>query len=119
MISSIRMDDGPLTVHDFERLRRSPHQIILSSCDSGRLASVGSDELLGLAAALLPLGTAGIVASCVPVNDEAVVPLMLALHEGMRAGLTMAEALRDARRAPPHDAVHQAAGWAFSAIGAA
>lgn len=119
MFSSLRMDDGPLTVHDFERLRRSPHQIILSSCDSGRLASVGSDELLGLAAALLPLGTAGIVASCVPVNDEAVVPLMLALHEGMRAGLTMAEALRDARRAPPNDAVHRAAGWAFSAIGAA
>ncbi|WP_433239928.1 CHAT domain-containing protein [Streptosporangium sp. CA-135522] len=119
MFSSLRMDDGPLTVHDFERLRRSPHQIILSSCDSGRLASVGADELLGLATALLPLGTAGIVASCVPVNDEAVVPLMLALHERMRAGRTMAGALLDARRTMPHDAAHQATGWAFSAIGAA
>ncbi|WP_425581706.1 CHAT domain-containing protein [Streptosporangium vulgare] len=46
-------------------------------------------------------GTAGIVASSVPVDDEAVVPLMLALHEGLRRGLSMAEALRDARLAMP------------------
>nr|WP_260407914.1 CHAT domain-containing protein [Planomonospora venezuelensis] len=119
MFSSLRMDDGPLIVHDFERMHRSPYRIVLSSCDSGRLAPVGAEELLGLATALLPLGTAGIVASCVPVNDEAVVPLMLALHEGMRTGRTMAEALLEARRALPRDAVHQATGWAFSAIGAA
>lgn len=103
----------------FGQLSRSPYRIILSSCDSGRLAAVGADELLGLATALLPLGTAGIVASCVPVNDEATVTLMLALHEGLRTGRTMAEALRDARLAMPCDAVHQATGWAFSAIGAA
>ncbi|MEU7413007.1 CHAT domain-containing tetratricopeptide repeat protein [Streptomyces sp. NPDC042638] len=119
LFSALRMADGPLIVHDFERLARSPYRIILSSCDTARLASVGADELLGLVTALLPLGTAGVVASSAPVNDAAVVPLMLALHKGLGAGLSLAEALRDARASLPGDTVHQATGWAFAAFGAA
>ncbi|WP_051113483.1 CHAT domain-containing protein [Streptomyces davaonensis] len=119
LFSALRMSDGPLIVHDFERLDRSPYRIILSCCDTARFASVGADELLGLVTALLPLGTAGVVACTAPVNDEAVVPLMLALHKGLGAGLSLAQALRDARAAVPADAVHQATGWAFSAFGAA
>ncbi|MEV6118458.1 CHAT domain-containing protein [Streptomyces sp. NPDC052109] len=119
LFSALRMADGPLIVHDFERLTRSPYRIILSSCDTARLASVGADELLGLVTALLPLGTAGVVASSAPVNDAAVVPLMLALHKGLDTGLSLAEALRDARTTLPGDAVHQATGWAFAAFGAA
>ncbi|MEU1055288.1 CHAT domain-containing tetratricopeptide repeat protein [Streptomyces sp. NPDC005876] len=119
LFSSLRMADGPLIVHDFERLDRSPYRIILSCCETARCASVGADELLGLVTALLPLGTAGVVACSAPVNDAAVVPLMLALHKGLGAGLSLAEALRDARASLPGDAVHQATGWAFSAFGAA
>ncbi|CAM5711131.1 CHAT domain-containing protein [Streptomyces violaceorubidus] len=119
LFSSLRMADGPLIVHDFERLDRSPYRIILPCCDTARFASVGADELLGLVTALLPLGTAGVVACTAPVNDAAVVPLMLALHKGLEAGLSLAEALRDARASLPGDAVHQATGWAFSAFGAA
>jgi hypothetical protein len=119
MFSSLQMDDGPLIVHDLERLRSAPYRIILSSCDSGTLEPVGADELLGLATALLPLGTAGIVASSVPVHDEAVVPLMVALHQALRSGRGLAEALRDARATLPSSALHQATGWSFSAIGAA
>ncbi|MEU6769902.1 CHAT domain-containing protein [Streptomyces sp. NPDC046759] len=119
LFSALRMADGPLIVHDFERLARSPYRIILSSCDTARLASVGADELLGLVTALLPLGTAGVVASSAPVNDAAVVPLMLALHKGLDTGMSLAEALRDARATLPGDPVHQATGWAFAAFGAA
>ncbi|MFG2516393.1 CHAT domain-containing protein [Streptomyces sp. NPDC048584] len=119
MFSSLRMADGPLIVHDFERLDRSPYRIILSCCDTARFASVGADELLGLVTALLPLGTAGVVACSSPVNDAAVVPLMGALHKGLGAGLSLAEALRDARASLPSDAVHRATGWAFSAFGPA
>ncbi|MET9357565.1 CHAT domain-containing protein [Streptomyces sp. NPDC006617] len=119
LFSSLRMADGPLIVHDFDRLDRSPYRIILPCCDTARFASVGADELLGLVTALLPLGTAGVVACTAPVNDAAVVPLMLALHKGLEAGLSLAEALRDARAALPGDAVHQATGWAFTAFGAA
>ncbi|WP_405743091.1 CHAT domain-containing tetratricopeptide repeat protein [Streptomyces sp. NBC_00028] len=119
LFSSLRMADGPIVVHDFERLARSPYRIILSCCDTARFASVGADELLGLVTALLPLGTAGVVACTAPVNDAAVVPLMLALHQALSTGLSLAEALRDARAALPGDATHQATGWAFSAFGAA
>ena len=77
-----------------------------------------ADELLGLSAALLPLGTAGVVASIVPVNDEAVVELMLAFHRGLRGGASMAGALRDARHAMPADPLRQATAWSFVAIGA-
>ncbi|WP_282701758.1 CHAT domain-containing tetratricopeptide repeat protein [Streptomyces sp. CC219B] len=119
LFSALRMADGPIVVHDFERLDRSPYRIILSCCDTARFASVGADELLGLVTALLPLGTAGVVACSAPVNDAAVVPLMVALHKGLSSGLSLAEALRDARAALPDDAVHRATGWAFTAFGAA
>jgi len=118
LFSSLRLDDGPLTVHDLERLRRAPYRLVLSSCDSGLLAPVGADELLGLASSLVPLGTVGIVASVVPVNDRAVVPLMLALHERLRHGATLAESLRDARRDLGPDPVMAATGWSFVALGA-
>jgi CHAT domain-containing protein len=98
LFSSLRLDDGPLTVYDLERLRRGPRRLVLPSCDSGVAAPAGADEVLGLASSLIPLGTTGIVASVVPVNDEAVVPLMIALHRELRAGASLAEALRDARR---------------------
>jgi len=119
LFSSLRMDDGPLTVHDFERLRQAPHRLILPSCDSARLAPAGADELLGLTAALLPLGTVGIVASVGPVNDEATVGLMLALHDGLRQGMTTAEALRAARATAPGDPLATATAWSFVALGAA
>ncbi len=97
LFSSLLLDDGPLTVYDLERLHRAPYRLVLSSCDSGQVAAVGADEVLGPATALLRLGTAGIVASVVPVNDAAAVPVMVALHDGLRRGLSLAEALRAAR----------------------
>jgi hypothetical protein len=118
LFSSLRLDDGPLTVHDFERLRRAPYQMVLSSCDSGVLAPAGADELLGLTSSLVPLGTAGIVASVGPVNDQATVELMLALHRHLRKGATLAAALRDARAAAAADPVAVATGWSFIALGA-
>ncbi len=47
MFSSLRMVDGPLTVHDLERLRSAPHRLVLSACESGVAASVGSPKSLG------------------------------------------------------------------------
>jgi tetratricopeptide (TPR) repeat protein len=117
LFSSLRMDDGPLTVHDLERLRRAPYRLILSTCDSGVLAPAGADELLGLASTLAPLGTAGIVASVVPVNDQATVELMLALHRELRRGATLGQALRDARSGMGGGPVQTATGWSFIALG--
>jgi CHAT domain-containing protein len=118
LFSALRLDDGPLTVHDFERLRRAPYRVVLSSCDSGVAAPVGADELLGLVSSLIPLGAAGILASVVPVNDPAAVPLMLALHDALRSGATLPEALLQARTAADDDPVSRATGQSFIALGA-
>jgi CHAT domain len=118
LFSALRMDDGPLTAYDLERLTRAPQRIVLSSCDSGRGATAGADELLGLVSALLPLGTSGLVASVVPVNDAAAVPLMAALHRRLRSGADLAEALRDARQALDREPTVTACGWSFIALGA-
>jgi tetratricopeptide (TPR) repeat protein len=119
LFSSLLMDDGPLTVHDLQRLRRAPYQLVLSCCDSGVTASAGADELLGLIGALGRLGTAGVIAPVVPVNDVMNVPLCLALHERLAAGATMAEALRDVRLSVQGDDSLYATTRAYVAFGAA
>ena len=118
LFSSLSLDDGPLTVYDLERLRRGPRHLVLSSCDSGVIAPAGANELLGLASSLIPLGTVAIVASVVPVNDAAAVPLMLALHRELRRGASLAEALRDARPGSESDPVAAATAWSFVCLGA-
>ena len=118
LFSSLRMHDGPLTVYDFEQLRRAPYRLILSSCDSGVLAPVGADELLGLISSLLPLGTAGIVAGVVQLNDYAAVPLMVGLHQYLRSGQSLAEAMRGVRRDTAGDLTQHAAAISLLPLGA-
>jgi hypothetical protein len=117
LFSAIELDDGPLTVYDLERLRRAPYRVLLSSCSSAIGAAVGADELLGLVSALISLGSAGVVASVVPVNDPATVPLMLALHDHLRAGSGLAEALALARYAVGADSVAYSTAHSFIALG--
>ncbi len=119
LFSSLRLSDGPLTVYDFEQLRQAPYRLVLSSCDSGVQASAGADELLGLVASLLPLGTAGIVAAVTPLNDHAVVPVMVDLHRHLRAGQTLAESLLSVRAGLAGDTIAQATAASLIALGAA
>ena len=92
-LSSLRLHDGPLTVYDLEALERAPTTLVLSACDSGLSEVRPGDELMGLVATLLRLGTRTIVAPVVAVPDTATMPLMLALHDGLCRGLPPAEAL--------------------------
>jgi tetratricopeptide (TPR) repeat protein len=118
LFSSLQMHDGPLTAYDFERLNRAPYRLVLSSCEGAVLAPAGANELLGLASSLLPLGTAGIVAGLVPLNDQALVPLMVDLHHHLRAGQTLAESLYRVRRALKDDPVQHATATSLVALGA-
>jgi CHAT domain-containing protein len=118
LFSSLRMHDGLLSVYDFERLKRAPYRLVLSSCDSAVLAPAGADELLGLVSSLLPLGTAGIIASVVQLNDYAAVPMMVDLHRYLRAGQTLAEAMCSLRRGLSDDPLQQATAMSLVALGA-
>jgi CHAT domain-containing protein len=113
------MDDGPLTVYDFERLRRAPYRLVLPSCDSGLLAPAGADELLGLVSSLLPLGTAGILASVVPLNDSAAASLMPELHRWLASGRTLPESLLAVRRGAGADPLLLCTVMSLVALGAA
>jgi len=119
LFSSLHMYDGPLTVYDFEQLHRAPYRLVLSSCDSGVLAPAGANELLGLVSSLLPLGTAGIIAAIVPLNDQAVVPIMVDLHRYLRSGQTLAESIYRVRRGLGDDPVRQATAASLLTLGAA
>ena len=118
MFSALHLHDGPLTVYDFEQLGRAPHWMVLPACDSGVLAPAGADELLGLVSSLLPLGTAGVVAGVVPVNDQAVIPLMAALHQQLAAGRSLAESLLSVRTGTFDDLVQRAAAMSLLTLGA-
>ena len=60
----------------------------------------GSRRTARPGAPLAPRGTAGIVASVVPVNDQATAKLMVPLHRYLRDGASLAEALRLPATAP-------------------
>lgn len=118
MFSAVELADGPLTVFDFEGLRRAPYRLLLTACESGVTSRAGAEELLGLTTSLSGLGTASVMASVVPVSDEGSVDLSLIVHERLRAGDDLAGALREARRRAD-DPVGRATAWAFLPLGAA
>lgn len=117
LFSSLALDDGPLFVHDLERVRRLPHRVVLSACDTGVAAPVGADELLGLVSSLLRLGSVGVLASVVPVNDEASAPFMVAVHQALAAGRPLAEAALHGRTAAGQHPLAVATAGSFSVWG--
>ncbi|GAA3221817.1 CHAT domain-containing protein [Dactylosporangium siamense] len=99
MFSHLILADGPLTVCDLSALRHPPELLVLSSCDAGLSAVHPGDELQGLAAALLGLGTRTVVASLGPVDDEDTLRLMTDLHRRLADGVAPAVALARAQSA--------------------
>ena len=104
-------------MHDLQHLRRPPHRVVLSACESGVMAPVGDQELLGLAAALLSMGTAGVVSSLAEVDDAATVEVMVALHAALRAGGGLGDALLAARQVAAGDPVLAATAASFTVLG--
>jgi CHAT domain-containing protein len=96
LFSSLRLAGGPLTVYDLESLRHAPARLVLSACDVGLSAVRPGDELMGLSSAVLSLGSTTLVASVVPVPDDAGRVLMVDFHRRMLAGGSPADALAGA-----------------------
>ena len=95
--SSIELADGVLTVYELEQLRHPPQVVVLSACQSGLSSVRPGDEMMGLVAALLALGTSSVVASVVPVEDQASEEFMVGLHQRLVAGEPPAAALAGAQ----------------------
>ncbi|HEU4999053.1 MAG TPA: CHAT domain-containing protein [Lapillicoccus sp.] len=117
MFSSLRLHDGPLTIHDLDRLDRPPAEMVLSACDSGNAAPIGAHEALGLVSSLLAMGTSSVLASVVPVNDQATVGVMRNVHDVVGRGGSLAEGWLAARQTAA-DPLERATAGAFTAWGA-
>ncbi len=118
--SSLWLADGPLTVHDLERLAEPAHHWVLAACDLGSPGRLAGPDLEGVVAALLHRGAGGVVAAGVSVPDLDTRDLMVELHECLAAGASLPEALRRARRAVDFtDPAGFVAGTAFSCYGGA
>lgn len=118
--SSLLLSDGQLTVHELDRRAIAPYRMVLAACESGSDATYDGNETLGFVSTLIARGTAGLVASTVVVPDWDVMPLMCSLHEGVRRGATLAEALHAARATADLQDPAAFLSWcAFNAFGAA
>ncbi|MBC2931567.1 CHAT domain-containing protein [Nocardioides sp. zg-1228] len=117
LFSSIELADGPLMVHDLERLARPPHRVVLSACETGDMQPVGADELLGLSVSLLAMGSAGVVSSLVKVHDHATAEVMTHLHAALRDGESGAAAMLLTRQAVADDQLLLATAVSFTALG--
>jgi CHAT domain-containing protein len=118
--SALQMHDGPLTVFDLERLAAPPALVVLPACQSGVTVARPGDEILGLSAALLALGTRSLLATVAPVPDQGTKELMMRLHSRLRAGEAPAYALAAAQQEVRDSADHDtfAAAAAFTCYGA-
>ena len=97
LFSSILLADGPFTVYDLEGLGETPRQVILAACSTASQTPVGT-EVIGLAAALLALGTSTLIAPVVPIDDSETIDLMTDYHRLLLAGMSPAEALSATQR---------------------
>ena len=98
MFSSLQLADGQLTVFNLERLKATPRLLVLSACESGLSDVRPGDELLGLSAAVLSLGTTNLMASVVAVPDGTTAALMVEVHRRLRSGETPPASLAHARQ---------------------
>jgi tetratricopeptide (TPR) repeat protein len=97
MFSGLRMADGWLAARDLYGLRLNASLVVLSACETGLSGQEGGDEVMGLARGFLYAGAPSLVTSLWPVQDQQTSQLMIAFYEQLKAGLSVAAALRAAQ----------------------
>ena len=119
LFSSLELGDGLLTVYDLEGLHAAPHRLVLSACEVGLSDVRPGEEVMGLAAALLSLGTRSVVASVLPVRDADVGQIMVELHRRLATGADAATALAAVRGGTEPGSAEWLAASSFTCFGAA
>ena len=94
MFSNLRLADGPLSLFDLQRIRQVPRMVVLSACSAASSYVGPGDSILGTASAWAAIGVRTVVASVVPVPDEATARLMGLFHRGLLDGFSATQALR-------------------------
>ncbi len=92
-------EDGFLGASEISALHLSADLVVLSSCRSAGGRVIGGEGVQGLVAPLLGAGARTVVASLWPIGDRRTTVLMADFYDGLAAGHTVGEALRDAKLA--------------------
>jgi CHAT domain-containing protein len=104
--SALRLADGWMSLYDFYGLRVKADLVCVSACQSGRNWVGAGDELVGLARGFLHAGASTLVVSLWPVQDDSTARLMEIFYRGIRGGMEVEHALRNAmlevREESPH-----------------
>ena len=98
MFSSIRLGDGPLSVHDLYQLRLSAEIVTLSGCGTGLSVVVGGDELLGLVRGLLYAGARAVLLTLWDAYDRSTADFMKAFYGHLQKGCSKARAVQEGMR---------------------
>lgn len=93
LFSGLDLADGTLFGYDIDRMPRVPDVVVLSACEVGRSAVRWGEEAIGMTRAWLHAGAACVIAAPVVVADDVACELLGAMHAGLAAGRSPAEAL--------------------------
>lgn len=95
MFSALHLYDGALTVEIAERLSLKAGIVVLSGCETALAEAGAGDEMVGLVRAFLIAGTARVLASLWPVDDEVTSRFMSHFYGALRDGKSPASALNE------------------------
>jgi CHAT domain-containing protein len=105
-LSSIRLADRWVTLHDLYTLRIRGSLVVLSTCESGTAGVSSGNEIAGLTRGLLYAGAPALLCSQWRVRDGVAATFMQAFYEALRGDGDVAAAHRSAmarvRRKHPH-----------------
>ncbi len=82
--SSIRLDDGDLHLHEFDRLRDVADVVVIAACDAARTSGTGVAPV-GVMPVLASAGVGAVLAPVTPIPDDVTVQLVGFLHERLRS----------------------------------
>jgi len=105
-LSSFRLADGWVNLHDLRALTVRGELVVLSTCESGVADADRANDILGIARGFLEAGAPALLTAQWTVDDATTCRLMESFHEAMRDGMDAAAAHRHAmaraREVHPH-----------------
>lgn len=117
MFSALHLSDGPLTVERAETLDLRPGLVVLSACETGSSELGIGDEMVGLVRGFLLAGTARVLATSWPIDDEHAARFMTGFYQARCRGVSPARALRQAQLVARRDTPHPFYWAAFTLYG--
>ncbi|MCB0967234.1 MAG: CHAT domain-containing protein [Ilumatobacter sp.] len=97
LLSTLRLDEGEVTLHDAVPLRVASRLVVLSSCEGGAQGTSDGAEVLGLGAVLLARGAASVIAPLTAVRDLECAEFVAEVHDELARGENAACALANVR----------------------